>query len=93
MLDSGKVTSADTWGGFGQKMVELAPFGPGVSEETRKMIAAKQADIAAGKLHPFAGPVTDNEGKVRVPEGQDMSDGDLLGTKFYVEGVAGKLPS
>lgn len=93
MLDTGKVASGDTWGGFSQGMVELAPFGPGVDEETRKMIAAKQADIASGKLHPFAGPVTDNEGKVRVPDGQNMSDGDLLGTKFYVEGVAGKLPS
>ena len=93
MLDTGKVASADTWGGFSQKMVELAPFGPGVSEETRNMIAAKQADMAAGKLHPFAGPVTDNAGKIRVPDGQNMSDGDLLGTQFYVQGVTGKLPS
>ncbi len=93
MLDTGKVASFDTWGGFGQGMVELAPFGPGVSEEARKIIAARQAGIVAGTLHPFAGPVKDNEGKVRVPNGQNMSDGDLLGNNFYVEGVAGKLPS
>ncbi len=93
MLDTGKVASTDTWGGFKKGMVELAPFGPGVSEETRKFIAAKQAEIAAGALHPFAGPVKDNEGKVQVPDGQNMSDGDLLGNNFYVEGIAGKLPS
>lgn len=93
MLDTGKVVSTDTWGGTKDGMVELAPFGPGVSEETRGMIAARQAEIAAGTLHPFAGPVKDNEGKVRVPAGSNMSDGDLLGNNFYVEGVAGKLPS
>lgn len=93
VLDKGMGTSTDVWGGFKDGMVKMSPFGPGVSDESRKMMEAAQTDIASGKLHPFAGPVVDNEGKVRVPEGSVMQDGDLLGTSFYVKGVSGKLPT
>jgi hypothetical protein len=39
-------------------------------------------------LHPFAGPIKDQSGKVRVPAGKAMSDGEMLGMKWYVEGCS-----
>jgi basic membrane protein A and related proteins len=57
------------------------------------MIAALEGDIKSGKLHPFAGPVKDQDGKVRVAAGKNMSDGEMGKMDYYVEGVAGKLPS
>ncbi len=84
--------STQVWGGIAEGMIKLAPFGPAVPEDVRKLVTAKQAEIAAGRLHPFAGPVKDQAGNVKVPAGQTMSDGDLLGLDWYVEGVVGKLP-
>jgi basic membrane protein A len=83
----------DVWGGIKDGMIDLAPFGPGVSDEAKQAVAEAKAKIASGELHPFAGPVKDQSGTVRVPEGQVMSDADMLGFDWYVEGVVGELPS
>jgi basic membrane protein A and related proteins len=84
--------STDTWGGMADGMMALAPFGPDVPEDVRKLVEEKQAEIVAGKLHPFAGPIKDNEGNVKVAEGATMSDEEMLGMNWYVEGVQGKVP-
>ena len=52
-----------------------------------------EADIAAGKLHPFTGPMKDNAGKERLAAGKAITDGDLSKMDYYVEGVVGKLPT
>jgi simple sugar transport system substrate-binding protein len=84
--------SESIWGGISAGMIKLAPFGPAVPAEVKAKVTALEADIASGKLHPFAGPVKDQSGKVVVPDGTTMSDKDLLGFGWYVEGVVGKLP-
>ena len=47
--------------------------------------------IAAGKLHPFAGAITDNEGRSIQAKGQTLSDADILNMNFLVDGVVGKI--
>jgi simple sugar transport system substrate-binding protein len=89
---NGTWKSGDLWGGIKEGMIKLAPFGPAVPQEVRALAEAKATEIAAGKLHPFQGPVKDQSGKVRVAAGQTMSDQDMLGFGWYVEGVIGKLP-
>ncbi|SRR5690606_9244501 len=84
--------STHTWGGIAEGMVELAPFNDAVPEDLRQRVEEAKAKIAAGELHPFAGPVRDNEGNIRVPEGDTMSDDDMLRIDWYVEGVQGSLP-
>jgi simple sugar transport system substrate-binding protein len=37
--------------------------------------------------------VKDNAGKERIPAGKTMSDEEMLGFNWYVEGVQGKLPN
>ena len=49
-------------------------------------------EIVRGKLHPFAGPVKDNAGKVVVPAGKTLSDPEMLSFNWFVEGVEGTLP-
>ena len=73
-------------------MVALGPFGAAVPADVRALVTAKTDSIRAGKLHPFTGPVKDQDGRVRVPAGEAMSDGDMLAFNWYVEGVVGKLP-
>ena len=53
---------------------------------------ARQADLEAGTLAPVAGPVKDNEGKVRLDKGT-MSDDALNKMDYFVEGVSGKVSS
>ncbi len=88
----GSWKSENIWGGIKDGMIELAPFGPAVPDAVKTKVAALEAEIAAGKLHPFGGPVTAQDGTVTVPTGQTMSDGDLLKMDYYVEGVLGTLP-
>jgi len=88
----GNWESTDTWGGIADGMIALAPFGPGVPADVQDMVAEAEAKIASGELHPFAGPVKDQSGEVRIAEGEVMDDGAMLGFDWYVEGVVGELP-
>jgi len=89
---AGRWKTHQVWGGIKEGMVKLAPFGAAVPEEVRAVVREREAAIAAGTLHPFQGPVSDQDGKVRVPKGTTMSDKDMLVFDWYVEGVVGKLP-
>ena len=81
------------WGGMKDGMIKLAPMNSAVPAEVKTMVAALEADVKSGKLHPFAGPVKDQDGKERQAAGKNMSDEDMGKMDYYVEGVAGKLPS
>lgn len=80
-----------TWGGLASGMAELEGFGPAVPDDVKELVLAKKAEIVAGTLQPFAAPVTDNDGKVRLEEGF-LDDDALNRMDYYVQGVAGKLP-
>ena len=84
--------SHDVWGGIKDGMVDIAPINPVVPKDVVAMVEAKKADIAAGKFHPFQGPIKDNDGNLKVPAGKTMSDKDILALNWYVEGIQGKLP-
>ena len=79
------------WGGYKEGMIQLAPLNPSLPAELRNRIASMEKQLAAGTLHPFAGPVVDQAGKTRVAAGETMSDGDLSGMDYYVQGVVSKL--
>jgi len=81
------------WGGIKEGMIRMAPMNPVVPADTQVLVDRTAAEIAAGKFHPFTGPVRDNEGKERLPAGAAMSDDVLSKMDYYVEGVQGKLPS
>ncbi len=81
------------WGGLKEGMIRMAPMNPAVPKETQDLVGKTAADIAAGKFHPFTGPVRDNDGKERLAPGAVMSDDVLSKMDYYVEGVQGKLPT
>ncbi len=84
--------SRDTWGGFNTGMVEMAPYNERIPAEIVADAKATVAAISAGTLHPFQGPIKNQDGEVVVPAGKALDDGALLGMDWYVEGVQGKLP-
>src|SRR5690606_9305549 len=80
-----------TWGGLKSGMAALEGFGPEVPADVKELVLAKQAEIIAGTLQPFAAPIKDNDGKVRLESGY-LDDDALNRMDYYVEGVASKLP-
>ena len=75
------------WEGLKDGIVQMAPYGPGVTDAARAAADATKAGIIAGTLHPFTGPVTDNKGTVRIAAGAKPSDADLFKQDWYVAGV------
>lgn len=84
--------SDSTWGGIKDDMVALEAFGPAVPDDVKKLVQEKQAELVAGKITPFDAPVVDNEGKTRLESGS-LNDDALNKMDYYVQGVAGKLPT
>ncbi len=41
---------------------------------------------------PYTGPIYDNEGNLKIKEGEIAPIGDLLGIMYYVDGVEGSIP-
>lgn len=72
--------------------VKLAPFNPALPAELSAMAEAAAADIAAGKLLPFTGPLSDSTGKQRVAAGASLPEAEIAGMNWFVEGVQGAMP-
>ena len=89
---AGRWKPDNVMGGLREGMIRMAPLNPAIPVDVREKVAALEKDIAEGRLHPFAGPVLDQEGKVRVPAGQTISAADLAGMNYLVQGVEGLLP-
>lgn len=77
-------------GGVESDYVTIAPFGPAVNEETQALVAEAEAKLVSGELKIFQGPILDNEGTVRIPEGEAGGMELLDTTDWLVEGVIGQ---
>ncbi|HKJ05808.1 MAG TPA: BMP family ABC transporter substrate-binding protein [Geopsychrobacteraceae bacterium] len=89
---NGTWKSESIWSGMKDGLVELAPLSKKIPADVQKLVAEKTAEIKAGKLHPFAGPIKNQQGKETVAAGAVHSDGELLGMNYFVEGVQGTIP-
>ena len=83
--------STDTWDGIAPGMVRMAEY-TNMPDEVKAMAMQTEAMIASGELHPFMGPIYNQEGTMVIGEGEVLDDGTLLGMNWYVQGVDDKLP-
>ena len=83
--------TGQAWEGMKEGAVVMAPYA-NMPEDVAKMATETAADIASGKLHPFTGPITKQDGTVAGEAGKPLPDGDILGMNWYVKGVDDKLP-
>lgn len=88
----GSWKSGDVWGGLKSGMLKMAKLNDSVPADVKKLALATIADLKSGKIHAFAGPVKDQSGAVKIAAGKTMTDKELAGMNWYVEGVQGKLP-
>jgi simple sugar transport system substrate-binding protein len=89
---AGKWKPGNVWGGLKEGMIKMGPFSSAVPKDVQDLVGKTAADIAAGKFHPFTGPMKDNDGKERLAAGKVITDDVLQKMDYYVEGVQGKLP-
>jgi basic membrane lipoprotein Med (substrate-binding protein (PBP1-ABC) superfamily) len=75
--------------GIADGCMAMAPFGPQVPQEVQDQVGQSRAAIEAGEIVVFSGPVVDQEGTVRVAEGEVLT-ADVMGSvDWFVEGVIG----
>ncbi|RLC90275.1 MAG: BMP family ABC transporter substrate-binding protein [Chloroflexi bacterium] len=86
----GKWETHQYWGGLEDGVVQLADFSPRVPQDVRDKVEAAKQKIIGGE-DVFCGPINDQEGNEKIAAGQCMSDGDMLGMDWFVEGVIGTV--
>ncbi len=84
----GKFSGRHYWEGAESGIVSLAPLSRNVKPGIAKEAEAYRQKLLSGTFDVFYGPVTDNEGNVRVGDRECMTDAEMLNSfDWYVEGV------
>jgi simple sugar transport system substrate-binding protein len=91
LLD-GTWKSGDVWDGIKEGTVALSPWSKKIPPHVVALAEKARDAIAAGKLHPFTGPINKQDGTPWLKAGEIAADKDLLSMNFYVEGLEGALP-
>jgi basic membrane lipoprotein Med (substrate-binding protein (PBP1-ABC) superfamily) len=81
------------WIGMEEKISQLSSLSVAIPIDVRNLVAKQKAAIIAGKLNIFTGPIKNTRGRMRVKKDKVLADAKLLRMDWYVEGVAGSLPS
>ena len=79
------------WGGIQQGLVRLEAVAPGVPPDVQALVEARRKAIVAGSFRPFAAPLVDNEGQVRLARGA-LDDAAIGAMNWFVQGVVGAVP-
>ncbi len=88
----GSYSTESYYGGMDEGIVDLALLSPRVSDDVKALVEEQKQLIVSGKWDVFCGPVTGANGKLVVPEGNCLTDEELLSMDYFVEGVVGEAP-
>ena len=77
--------------GMSEGVVDISDFGPAVPEDFRAFVLKKRAAIKGGSHIVFRGPVRDQLGNIRIPQNEMLTDQELLGMNWFVQGVVGSM--
>jgi basic membrane protein A len=91
-IHDGTWTPKPYWGQMSTGVVGLAPYGSMVPQEVRVFVDKKKQEIVAGTYDPFDGPIYDQQGILKVKQGEQLSDADKQGIQWFVQGVIGTIP-
>jgi simple sugar transport system substrate-binding protein len=83
----GTWVSTDTWDGFKEGTVVISPYNKDVPEDVRAEADKIIAGYKAGTFNIYTGPIYDQEGTLRVKDGEVVSDADLAVMDWFVKGV------
>lgn len=80
------------WWGLKEGLVELAPFNEAVPKSLQETVESRKKAIISGEWDVFWGPIWDQNGELKVAEDAKMTDGEMLGMSWFVQGVEGTIP-
>lgn len=84
----GKFEGENYWESADTGMIGIAPLSAKAKEGISTAIEEEHAKLRSGTFDVFYGPVYDNEGTLRIAEGESMTDNAMLNEfNWYVEGV------
>ena len=87
----GEWASAELWYGLVDEAIGPGPYGPSVTDAMKAAVEAARAGIISGDLEIFKGPIRDQDGTLRVPEGETLTLEELLAIDWLIEGVEGTV--
>jgi simple sugar transport system substrate-binding protein len=87
----GRWKPAAVWGGLRDGMVALEAIDPALPAALRARVEARRRAIVDSTFQPFAAPLVDNRGKVRLAHGA-LDDAAIQRMDWLVEGVVGSIP-
>jgi len=87
----GSWKTQDIWGGLKAGMLLMAPW-TNMPDDVAQAAQAAEDGIKDGSIVIFKGPINDQSGKVKVADGAQLSDDDILGMNWLAEGIEGTLP-
>jgi simple sugar transport system substrate-binding protein len=98
-IDEVRKVMAGTWtggrqtaNGIKENMVVLTPLNKSVPADVARLFEEKKRAIIEGKLIPFAGPLKDNAGAMKLGPGTALTHEQLMAINWYVDGVDGSVP-
>ena len=83
----GTWSSTDTWDGMKEGTVVIAPYSKDVPADVVALADGVQAGYKDGSYDIFTGPIYDQDGNLKVKEGEVMGLGDLATIDWFVKGV------
>jgi len=89
---AGNFEGQNQWLGVNDAVVVTEDWNTDISAEMMAKIKAKEAEIAAGDIHVYDGPIKNQAGEEMVAAGTRLEDGAILGIDWHVEGVNSPLP-
>lgn len=90
-MQAGTWKSDSYYKGMESGIVKLADLTSIAPAEAKDKVEKAKADIISGKFNVFQGPIKDQTGAVKVPEGKTMTDEEILSFDWFVQGVEGKV--
>jgi basic membrane protein A len=72
-------------------VVKLAPLTELAPEGAEEAVEEAKEKILNDELIIFEGPIYDQEGNLKVEEGQQMTDEEMLNMMWFVEGIEGNI--
>ena len=81
------------WEGIDTGLFDVDPIADWVPAAAVADVDAARAAMTAGTLDPFQGPLHRQDGSLAVPEGEALSDDNLWGMNYFIQGAIGTMPA
>lgn len=87
-IAEGRYASENYWGRMADRVVDLTPMSSRVPPAVASHVQSERNRIMSGANQVFVGPLYDTFGNLCVPDGQVMTDQQLLNMNWFVQGVS-----